>query len=125
MKSFNQYSVESDYLEEGINDPAIFKAVFMAGGPGSGKSFIAGKTGLTSMGFRLINSDDIFEAQLKKAGLETTPENIFSDKGQTIRVGAVAMTANKLQTSLAGRLGLLIDGTGKNVQPIEESPSEH
>ena len=33
-------------LEEGVNDPAIFKAVFLAGGPGSGKSFIVGKTGL-------------------------------------------------------------------------------
>jgi len=36
MKSF--YS----FLEEGVNDPAIFKAVFMAGGPGSGKSFVTG-----------------------------------------------------------------------------------
>ena len=25
-------------IEEGVNDPHIFKAVFMAGGPGSGKS---------------------------------------------------------------------------------------
>jgi hypothetical protein len=33
----------SQYLSEGINDPAIFKAVFLAGGPGSGKSFIVGK----------------------------------------------------------------------------------
>ena len=39
----------SQYLEEGVNDPAIFKAVFLAGGPGSGKSFIVGKTGLTSI----------------------------------------------------------------------------
>ena len=50
MKSFIHF------LEEGVNDPAIFKAVFMAGGPGSGKSFIAGKTGLISQGLVLINS---------------------------------------------------------------------
>ena len=30
----------ADYLSEGINDTAIFKAEFLAGGPGSGKSFI-------------------------------------------------------------------------------------
>ena len=30
-------------VEEGVNDPHIFKAVFMAGGPGSGKSFVAKK----------------------------------------------------------------------------------
>ena len=51
------------YLEEGVNDPAIFKAVFLAGGPGSGKSFIVGKTGLTSMGYKVVNSDDAFEAR--------------------------------------------------------------
>ena len=62
MKTFKQLILN---LDEGVNDPAIFKAVFMAGGPGSGKSFIAGKTGLTSMGLRLINSDDVFEAQLE------------------------------------------------------------
>ena len=27
----------SDFLNEGVNDPAIFRAIFLAGGPGSGK----------------------------------------------------------------------------------------
>ena len=31
----------SQYFEEGVNDPAIFKAVFLAGGPGSGKTYAA------------------------------------------------------------------------------------
>ena len=29
-------------LLEGVYDPNIFKAFFMAGGPGSGKSYVAG-----------------------------------------------------------------------------------
>ena len=62
MKSF------SSFLYEGINDPSIFKAVFLAGGPGSGKSFIVGRTALTALGFRIINSDDAFENAMKKAG---------------------------------------------------------
>ena len=115
MKSFMQF-----LLNEGVNDPAIFKAVFMAGGPGSGKSFIAGKTGLTSMGLVLINSDDAFEALLNKAGLETTPENIYSDKGQNIRGGAKALTKKKQGLAVDGRLGLLIDGTGKDVEKIKK-----
>ena len=106
-------------LQEGINDPGIFKAVFMAGGPGSGKSFIAGKTGLTSMGLVLINSDDVFEAQLEKAGVPTTPEGIYSDKGQALRGGAKALTKKKQDLAINGRLGLLIDGTGKNVEKIK------
>ena len=66
MKSFMQYFL-SDMLTEGINDPGIFKIIFTAGGPGSGKSFISGKTGLTSMGLRAVNSDDIFEKKLEAA----------------------------------------------------------
>jgi adenylate kinase family enzyme len=128
MKSFKDYAgireeSSPDYdllLTEGINDPGIFKAVFMAGGPGSGKSFISGKTGLTSMGLRVINSDDIFEAQLEKAGMKATPENIWSDKGQVIRVGAKALTKKKQEISIDGRLGLLIDGTGKDVAKIKK-----
>ena len=116
MKTFNELRLQ---LDEGVNDPAIFKAVFMAGGPGSGKSFIAGKTGLISMGLRLVNSDDVFEAQLAKAGMDTTPKNIYSNKGQEIRAGAKALTQKKQDIALAGKLGLLIDGTGKNVAKIQ------
>jgi hypothetical protein len=28
-------------VTEGVNDPGIFKAVFLAGGPGSGKTYVA------------------------------------------------------------------------------------
>jgi hypothetical protein len=51
MQKFKTFTEQVE-LQEGVNDPAIFKAVFLAGGPGSGKSFIAGKTGLGSFGFR-------------------------------------------------------------------------
>ena len=47
------------FMTEGVDDPAIFKAVFLAGGPGSGKSFIVGKTGLPALGLKVINSDDL------------------------------------------------------------------
>ena len=57
----NYLKEELRQIEEGVNDPAIFKAVFLAGGPGSGKSFIVGKTGLPALGFKVVNSDDAFE----------------------------------------------------------------
>ena len=53
------------FLKEGVYDPNIFKAVFMAGGPGSGKSWIASKT-TSGLGLKVINSDDAFERILKK-----------------------------------------------------------
>ena len=112
----------NEFIEviEGVNDPAIFKAVFLAGGPGSGKSFIVGKTALTAFGMRVVNSDDAFEAALKKAGLTTSPEDIFSVKGQEIRKSAVATTGKKLDLLIKGRLGLVIDGTGKNWEKIKD-----
>ena len=113
MKTFKTF------LNEGVNDPAIFKAVFLAGGPGSGKSFIVGKTGLTSMGYRVSNSDDAFEAGLKKAGLEMSPENIFSIKGQELRGKATAITKTRLEMYIKGRLGLVVDGIGKNLEKMK------
>ena len=76
----------TNFLEEGVNDPSIFKAVFLAGGPGSGKSFMVGKTALTSFGMKLINSDPAFEKQLAKAGLKTTPEDIFKSLSEVLRI---------------------------------------
>lgn len=106
------------FINEGVNDPVIFKAVFLAGGPGSGKSFIVGKTALSALGFRVINSDDAFEAALKKVGLKPTPEDIFSPLGQEVRGRAKALTKKKMELALNGRLGLVIDGTGKDYEKI-------
>lgn len=114
MKSFKTF------LDEGVNDPAIFKAIFLAGGPGSGKSFIVGKTGLTSMGYKVVNSDDAFEAAMKKVGMNMTPDNIFSPKGQELRGKAKKLTGKKEERYLKGRLGLIVDGTGKDPDKIAD-----
>lgn len=109
----------SQFLNEGVDDPAIFKAVFLAGGPGSGKSFIVGKTGLPALGLKVVNSDEAYEAAMKKAGMEMSPENIFSVQGQEIRGKAKALTGKKQSMYIKGRLGLVIDGTGKDFDKIK------
>ncbi len=107
-------------LSEGVNDPSIFKAVFLAGGPGSGKSFVVGKTSLKALGFRLINSDDAFEKGLKKAGLTMDPEDIASAQGQAVRASAKALTGKIMTRALEGRMGVVIDGTGKDYDKIKK-----
>lgn len=119
MQNFKEY-IKEEYIEEGANDPSIFKAVFLAGGPGSGKSFVVGKTALKSLGFRLINSDDAFEKGLKKAGLTADPEDVASAQGQAVRASAKALTGKIMQRSIDGRLGLVIDGTGKDYAKIKK-----
>ena len=104
-------------IQEGVYDPNIFKAIFLAGGPGSGKSYVVRKT-TGGFGMKIVNSDDIYEKMLNDAGLETTPEDIFSDKGQEIRIAAKAVTKRMQSNFLDGRLGLIIDGTGKDYDKI-------
>ena len=111
-------------IMEGVNDPSIFKAVFLAGGPGSGKSFVVGKTALKALGFRLINSDDAFEKGLKKAGLTTDPDDIASAQGQSVRAGAKALTGKIMTRALEGRMGIVVDGTGKDYAKIKKQVDE-
>ena len=55
-------------LQEGLYDPNIFKAFFLTGGPGSGKSYVVRRT-TGGTGLKIVNSDPAFESLLKKAGL--------------------------------------------------------
>ncbi len=112
MKTFKEI------LNEGIYDPSIFKAIFLAGGPGSGKSYVVNKT-TKGHGFKIINSDNMFEKILKDKGLTTTPEDIYSDKGQELRGKAKKLIKKQQQMYIKGRLGLIIDGTGKNLIKIK------
>ena len=110
MKTFQQ-------LQEGVYDPNIFKAIFLAGGPGSGKSYVVRRT-TGGLGMKIVNSDDIYEKMLNDAGLDTTPEDIYSDQGQEIRGKAKGVTKRMQGNFLEGRLGLIIDGTGKDYDKI-------
>ena len=69
-------------------------------------------------GLKTINSDDAFEHLLNKAGLslkmppeETEPRDVVRDK-------AKELTTKREKNFLDGRLGLIIDGTGREVDKI-------
>jgi len=115
-KPINVKTKAKESLEflEGVNDPHIFKAVFLAGGPGSGKSFVANNI-LGGTGLRPVNSDDLYEFLMSKEGLALDPETIASPQGQEIRARAKELTGSRKAMYLDGRLGLIIDGTGKDV----------
>ena len=106
-------------LQEGVYDANIFKVIFLAGGPGSGKSYVVKRT-MGGMGLKLVNSDDVYEKMLKDAGLDTTPEDIYSDQGQEIRVRAKATTKTMQGNYIQGRLGHIVDGTGKDFSKIQK-----
>ena len=106
MKTFQQ-------LLEGIYDPNIFKAVFLAGGPGSGKSYVVSKV-VSGMGLKVINSDEPFERYLVKAGLSLKMPDEEQTERDIERKRAKKVTGAKKGHAIDGRLGIIIDGTGKD-----------
>tara|TARA_R110001606_G_scaffold190066_3_gene338020 strand:- start:1122 stop:1859 length:738 start_codon:yes stop_codon:yes gene_type:complete len=123
--------LEEIELTEGVYDQGIFKAVFTAGGPGSGKSFTASELfGIpTTMpfvsadGLKGVNSDSTLETYLKKAGLGADMEKMGPAdyaKAQELRATAKNVTAKRMVTYINGKLGMLIDGTGKNFAKVEK-----
>jgi len=112
MKTFQQ-------LLEGIYDPNIFKAIFLAGGPGSGKSFVVGKT-LGGLGLKIINSDGPFERYLKRAGLSMRMPDEEEIPREIERVRGKKVTAAKKGHAIDGRLGMVIDGTGKKYSQVAD-----
>ena len=113
-------------LQEGVYDPNIFKAFFLAGGPGSGKSYVVART--TAMfGMRIVNSDDVFESLIKKAGMNMDMRNYTKaqeKRRDELRDVAKRVTKAREKNYVEGRLGLIIDGTGKNYDKIEKQMRE-
>ena len=125
-------------LLEGVYDPGIFKAFYLAGGAGSGKSYAAekatgsaagkfewgatkakgpkpGKTG--PYGLKVVNSDEQLEFGLLKAKMHSDMTK-YSDaetmEKERIRKKGKKITKKREQLWINGRLGLIIDGTAKN-----------
>ena len=104
-------------LQEGLYDPNIFKAFFLAGGPGSGKSYVVRRT-TGGTGLKIVNSDPAFESLLKKAGLSLKMPPEEFERKEKVRAHAKKITEKVKQNYLDGRLGLIIDGTGKDADKI-------
>lgn len=143
-RDLNQFKKELfiEMITEGVDDPGILKCVFLAGGPGSGKSYIAkeifgvGKSAISSVsagGLKLVNSDMAFEKALKDNGInpkdlgkieKEDPKMWDIIAGETnpksIRNQAKKITKQQQAFYEAGRLGMIIDGTGDEVTKIKE-----
>jgi len=95
MKTFKE-------LQEGVYDPHIFKAIFLAGGPGSGKSYIAKKT-TSGLGLKVVNSDPHFERLIKGAGLSLNMPDAEFDSREPLRVRAKNVREKLKKNYLEGR----------------------
>ena len=132
----------SQILHEGYKDPGIFKAVFLAGGPGSGKTYIAkglfgipDRLNISQTGMKMVNSDKELKFLLNKYGfgtdLDSLPDEVFANltnpsdpKYSGLRSFAKDLTAERRRLYQNGRLGMIIDGTGDDYQKIARERAE-
>ena len=132
----------SELLHEGYKDPGIFKAVFLAGGPGSGKTYIAKglfgipeKVNVSQSGLKMVNSDKELKFLLNKYGfgtnLDALPDEVFSNltnpndpQYSGLRDFAKDLTGQRRKLYQDGRLGMIIDGTGDDFRKIAAEKKE-
>ena len=127
MKRFSFFLQEEENLQEGINDQNLFKAIFMAGGPGAGKSFVSTKATDVTQGLKVINSDTALQFLLSKAGMSKkmigmTPEEL--EKFAQKRARGRDITAKMKKLYLNGKLGLIIDSTAEEYKRIVREKKE-
>jgi len=112
-------SVQESTLQEGVNDAGIFKVVFLAGGPGSGKDYILKKT-LDGHGLVELNSDKALEFLLDKHKLSKLMPDSEADQRNEIRKRAKSIAELRQRLAIEGRNGLIVNGTGDDADKIKK-----
>jgi len=129
-------------INEGVDDPGILKAVFLAGGPGSGKTWVArglfgipDRVNVSQSGLKMVNSDKELKFLLNKFGfgtnLDMLPDELFrqltdpkSSDYSGLRTFAKELTGVRKKQYMNGRLGMIIDGTGDDFKEIRKQKKE-
>lgn len=106
-------------IQEGVHDKAIFKAVFLAGGPGSGKDYVLDNT-LAGHGLTEINSDKALEYLMDREGLDKRMPKSEEEARNLIRGKAKNITELRQRLALQGRNGIIVNGTGDDPEKIKK-----
>ena len=107
-------------ITEGPYDPFRHKAIFFAGSPGSGKTYIARKLAGAFQGLKQVNMDSVFKHLMtqKKLSWKMPPKEEHEREKQRQR--SKELVAKQQQTYAKGGLGLLIDSTGRIYGTVEK-----
>jgi hypothetical protein len=114
---FDHEHINEEVVAEGINDPGKLKAIFLAGGPGSGKDYVM-KSVLDGEGLKEINTDTALEFLMRKNNLDLEMPDHQRVERDIVRGKAKNTTKEKERLALTGRLGLIINGTASDVNEI-------
>ena len=105
--------MNNDIIQEGVNDPGIFKAIVIVGGPGSGKSTLVQTLGVKALGLKHVVSDHFFEHLLKKSGksLDLSKAGDYSKERERAR----SLTNSRERHYVDGRLGVVYESSLSSV----------
>lgn len=108
--------------EAGVHDKGIFKAIFLAGGPGSGKSHLRPHL-VREQALRVVDSDILFKMFLNIESISLdfnshSPEDIL--RREELRTKAGTLLDKRVQYWIYARLGLVIDMTAKDVRWVKK-----
>lgn len=106
--------VYTQRLDESINDKGIFKAVFMAGHSGAGKSYVLSKVRSGSIEPRIVNVDkyvEFFIQSLSFLGKVDAYEGYYWARAKTL-------TVNQIANYLDSMLPLAVDVTAANPKAV-------
>jgi predicted kinase len=100
------------------------KVIFMAGGPGSGKSNVINQLGLKEQGFKVVNQDISLEWLMKNHGMPTDMREFTPE--QASEFGKLSAQAREI--ALKKRIkyqgegdGVVIDGTGASLNVMKKN----
>ena len=104
---------------EGPHDPYTHKAIFFAGSPGSGKTYVARKLAGTFQGLKQVNMDSIFKHLMTQKNLSWKMPDKEKPEREIQRQRSKELVAKQQQSYTESGLGLLIDSTGRIYETIE------
>ena len=109
---------------EGPHDPYQHKAIFFAGSPGAGKTYVARKLAGAFQGLKQVNMDIWFKHLMTKKNLSWKMPDKEEPEREIQRQRSKELVAKQQQTYADSGLGLLIDSTGRIFETVARIKQE-
>ena len=111
-------------ITEGPHDPYRYKAIFFAGSPGAGKTYVARKLADVFQGLKQVNMDIWFKRLMTKKNLSWKMPPEEEPEREKQRQRSKELVAKQQQSYTDSGLGLLIDSTGRIAGTVRRIKNE-
>jgi cytidylate kinase len=109
---------------EGRFDPYTNRAIFFAGGAGSGKTFLARKLASVFYGLKQVNPDAALKMMMRRKGLDLKMPDREAPQREPLRQYSKQVAGRQQRTYQQEGLGMIIDTTGRSYTMIADMKRE-